>query len=322
MSVPHIVLGLCILAFSCGVAVISFGTLAYQRQRRRFYRSFTLQFTGSTLILLAEGIRTYDLVTAGALWPAVQIVLAVLTTLGNGLLGYALPLFALDLTGVALTARRTIVHGILAAVLAVMGCFMELFPIAPTFIVDYLAMIGLYGYGMLILVRGLRKIEDPALQVLTKRFLFLAGCTALPGVAQLVLRFLPDAPNDLRQYPLVQLVYYLVSIGLLLSYVLRTPRTQPFVGGCALSVDFVQRYNISPRECEIITALEQGVSNRKLAETLFISAQTVKNHIYHIYQKTGAGNKVQLINLIRTFEPMGQPPVNRWGDAEAQISPK
>lgn len=319
---PHIVLGLCILAFSCGVAVISFGTLTYKRQPRRFYRSFTLQFTGSTLILLAEGIRTYDLVTAGALRPAVRIMLVVLTTLGNGLLGYALPLFALDLTGVALTTRRRVVHGALAVVLAAMGCLMELIPAPPTYIVEYLAVIGLYGYAMLILIRGLRKIEDSALQVLTIRFLFLAGATALPGVVQLVLKFLPNAPNDLRQYPLVQLAYYLASVGLLMSHILRTPRTQPRMGGFTLSVDFVQRFNISPRECEIIMALEQGVSNRKLAEALFISAQTVKNHIYHIYQKTGAGNKIQLLNLIRTFELSGQPSVNRLGDAKTQISPK
>ena len=47
--------------------------------------------------------------------------------------------------------------------------------------------------------------------------------------------------------------------------------------------------------------MEKGYSNRKLAEALFISAQTVKNHVYHIYQKTGAENKVQLINLVRTL---------------------
>ena len=300
---PHFVLGLCILAFSLGVVVISFGTVTYQRLRLRFYRSFTLQFSGSTLILLAEGIRTYDLVTNGALTPASHIVLAVLGALGYGLLGYALPLFSLDLTSVPVTARRTVVHGFLAAVMVVAGCLTELLPGAPTFVVNYCAVIGLYGYGMFILIRGLQKIEDPALRVLTRRLLFLGGATALPGVAQLVLRYLPDAPNDLRQYPLVQLVYYLGSIGLILSHTVRPPQANAAARGGVLPVDFVMRFNISPRECEIIMALEQGVSNSTLAETLFISAQTVKNHIYHVYQKTGVKNKVQLINLIRTFGP-------------------
>jgi len=47
--------------------------------------------------------------------------------------------------------------------------------------------------------------------------------------------------------------------------------------------------------------MERGYSNSKLADALFISTRTVKNHVYHIYQKTGVRNKVQLINLIRSF---------------------
>ena len=44
----------------------------------------------------------------------------------------------------------------------------------------------------------------------------------------------------------------------------------------------------------------RGYSNRKIGETLFISAMTVKNHIYHIYQKTGVENKIQLLNVINS----------------------
>jgi DNA-binding CsgD family transcriptional regulator len=296
-------LGLCILAFSLGVVVISFGAVTFQRLHLRYYRSFTLQFTGCTLILLAEGIRTYDLVTNGALNPASHVVQVVLSALGNGLLGYALPLFSLDLTSAPVTARRTLVHGLLAALLAAVGCVKELSAGPTAYIANYAALFAVYAYGSIILFRGIGRIKDPALQRLTRRFLLLAVILALPGLAQAVVKYLPDAPLDIRQYPLVQIVYYLASIGLILSHTVRTPQANAAAGGCALPVDFVMRFNISPRECEIISALEQGISNRTLAETLFISAQTVKNHIYHIYQKTGVKNKVQLINLIRTFGP-------------------
>ena len=67
-----------------------------------------------------------------------------------------------------------------------------------------------------------------------------------------------------------------------------------------LSEDFMQRHGISKRESEIITMILQGYSNRKVGETLFISSLTVKNHIYHIYQKTGVENKIQLLNFINS----------------------
>ena len=46
--------------------------------------------------------------------------------------------------------------------------------------------------------------------------------------------------------------------------------------------------------------MARGFSNNAIAEKLFISTLTVKNHVYHIYQKTGAGNKVQLLNMINS----------------------
>ena len=45
---------------------------------------------------------------------------------------------------------------------------------------------------------------------------------------------------------------------------------------------------------DIIEMMARGFSNSAIAEKLFISTLTVKNHVYHIYQKTGAENKVQL----------------------------
>ena len=46
--------------------------------------------------------------------------------------------------------------------------------------------------------------------------------------------------------------------------------------------------------------MARGFSNGAIAEKLFISTVTVKNHIYHIYQKTGARNKVQMLNMINS----------------------
>lgn len=61
-----------------------------------------------------------------------------------------------------------------------------------------------------------------------------------------------------------------------------------------------QQYKISNRETEIIQLICEGKSNREIEEALFISLQTVKDHVYSIYQKTGVKNRVQLVNLFRS----------------------
>ena len=69
---------------------------------------------------------------------------------------------------------------------------------------------------------------------------------------------------------------------------------------------FLEEYKISKREEEVIQNLCEGKTNKEISETLFISLQTVKDHVYSIYQKTDVKNRVQLINLIQSYGEDGE----------------
>jgi len=64
---------------------------------------------------------------------------------------------------------------------------------------------------------------------------------------------------------------------------------------------FCSQFEISPRETEIILELCQGKSNREIADSLFITLQTVKDHFYRIFIKTDVKSRIQLVNLVRSF---------------------
>jgi len=64
---------------------------------------------------------------------------------------------------------------------------------------------------------------------------------------------------------------------------------------------FLIEYHISKREEEVIRELCEGKTNKEISDALFISLQTVKDHVYRIYQKTDVKNRVQLINLIQSY---------------------
>jgi len=65
---------------------------------------------------------------------------------------------------------------------------------------------------------------------------------------------------------------------------------------------FLEEFKISRREEEVIRQLCEGKTNREISDALFISLQTVKDHVYRIYQKTDVKNRVQLINLIQSYK--------------------
>ena len=53
---------------------------------------------------------------------------------------------------------------------------------------------------------------------------------------------------------------------------------------------------LSNREKEILELLAKGLLYKEIAANLFISQETVRKHVYHIYEKLHVNNRVEAIN--------------------------
>ncbi|MHB1407903.1 MAG: response regulator [Desulfitobacteriaceae bacterium] len=54
---------------------------------------------------------------------------------------------------------------------------------------------------------------------------------------------------------------------------------------------------LSPREREVFILVRAGLSNKKIAEHLSISANTVHNHLVNIYRKLGVSKRRQVLEM-------------------------
>jgi DNA-binding CsgD family transcriptional regulator len=63
--------------------------------------------------------------------------------------------------------------------------------------------------------------------------------------------------------------------------------------------EFCRKFEVSPRESDIVREICNGLSNKEISEKLFISLQTVKDHTHRIYIKTNVKSRVQLITLVK-----------------------
>jgi len=52
---------------------------------------------------------------------------------------------------------------------------------------------------------------------------------------------------------------------------------------------------LTAREKEVLHLLNDGLNNKMIAESLFISEKTVKNHLHNIYEKLGVKDRLQAI---------------------------
>jgi len=56
---------------------------------------------------------------------------------------------------------------------------------------------------------------------------------------------------------------------------------------------------ITRREREIIKLIQAGKTNQEIADDLFISVATVKDHNHNLFRKSGVRNRLELANLFR-----------------------
>jgi LuxR family maltose regulon positive regulatory protein len=58
---------------------------------------------------------------------------------------------------------------------------------------------------------------------------------------------------------------------------------------------------LSDRELEVLRLITNGLSNREIAERLFISAGTAKSHVHHICGKLGVRNRTEAVTRAKEF---------------------
>jgi len=75
--------------------------------------------------------------------------------------------------------------------------------------------------------------------------------------------------------------------------VVRDP--EPFI----VSQDRLEAFGITPREHEILTLIAAGLSNREIAEKLFLSENTIKTHSSRLFEKLNARRRTQAVQIAK-----------------------
>ena len=98
---------------------------------------------------------------------------------------------------------------------------------------------------------------------------------------------------------IVALVFSLLGIwlGLKLTRTREIVREVPVpvAGPFKRNEQRLEQLGITPRELEILEAMAAGLSNREIAERLFVSENTVKTHAARLFDKLSARRRTQAV---------------------------
>lgn len=163
-------------------------------------------------------------------------------------------------------------------------------------------------YSLVLLIRNYKKVLNKILKNLVRNILLLLAVfvplffildmnTYQLSVKQKV------TPFGLTLLPLFYLFWSLISIIYSARYLfIRPMEVMPLSEEIEIPSSFLDKYNITKREKEIIELLFKNYSYNKIRETYFISMGTVKNHLHNIYYKTGTHGGDELKKLVRSFK--------------------
>ena len=59
---------------------------------------------------------------------------------------------------------------------------------------------------------------------------------------------------------------------------------------------------LTVREREIANLVAAGLSNKQIAERLFVSPHTINSHLRHVFLKLGITSRVELARVARDYE--------------------
>jgi len=95
---------------------------------------------------------------------------------------------------------------------------------------------------------------------------------------------------------LIQAIYHIAQGGVIISPVMAIKLLAEFRdsgSGAKAEKTAGEKDNMSPREDEVLQLVAQGATNREIADSLFISENTVKTHLRNIMDKLHLANRSQ-----------------------------
>lgn len=154
-------------------------------------------------------------------------------------------------------------------------------------------LVGCLYFSCIALIwSNLKRIEDK----LTRSFLLVFNIVSLSMIPVSILAIIfPEF--EFSSYSLYYLAFSIIMVTYFFNYFSSVSKEHE--NSIAITFDKASSFKISEREFEVVKLVEEGQTNKEIAQALGISVNTVNNHLANIFQKTGVRSRIDLLNKMR-----------------------
>lgn len=302
----HIILLFFIISFTSGIAAMIIGSMLYIKNKLEIikYIIFTDGYFSGLLFLdiINYYVEINYIKTEEIFY---MIVLIGLLSTGIGLI-YYFTKFNHCLLNIEFTINKKYLFATLAGIALILLLGLNIayanntenrfFQYPSSFLIHNL-FTGIGAFYNIYLFTKYRQ----SINKITKRFFIIGSIFIVILVpVSLVMNSLEFYVTFPIPMPFSPIIYFLVNI-LAILYVRRLMQYRLDTSIQKQKIilkNFLEQYDLTERESEIVEYILEGYSNQNIGDLLFISSNTVKNHIYNIYKKMDIKNRFELMSKI------------------------
>lgn len=93
---------------------------------------------------------------------------------------------------------------------------------------------------------------------------------------------------------IIAVVFFIIGI-----YINKKSLHQPIKPATEIDAQKIEELEISKREYEVLKGISLGLSNKEIADKLFISESTIKTHVSNLLVKLDAKRRTQAIQIAK-----------------------
>jgi DNA-binding CsgD family transcriptional regulator len=312
----HIIILTLVINLVAGTAVFLYALEVLRRHRRPFLKSLLKYILYYNVLIVVDlsyqyilaNVFDYDIALL-VKYPALTIVLLSLVYYAEFGITFSLSQTVVRLKGseISITAKWLFALWLALFGLASVYGLILLFQKWEYQVFYWVHAVWIFTMNIIILFVLLKAVIEQTDEKTEKNLIrpfaliFFGGYTAF-SISHLDFYFFKTGIEDYYD-PIVLILINLCPMLWLHFWYKRKSRPPEISENIEKKLDkFCEKFNISQREKEIIQQVMIGKSNKEIEKILFISHNTVKNHIYNVYQKVNAGSRSKLIHLINRFD--------------------
>ena len=96
---------------------------------------------------------------------------------------------------------------------------------------------------------------------------------------------------------IIAIVFFFVGV-----YIHKKSLQKPILPSTEINKKKIESLEISKREYEVLQKIAEGLSNKEIAEALFLSESTIKTHVSNLLVKLNAKRRTQALQIAKSLQ--------------------